>query len=106
MTATPKRKEAKTDAKPKPALRIQVGGVRIPIWLNEGEDGEPYYKAGQPELSYRGSDGNWHTGKSYGAFDLINLIKAAALAHSEITRRNRPTSSEAEETAEAADEAE
>ncbi len=83
-----KTKRSKAEAKAKPALHIQVGGVRIPIWKNEGKDG-PYFKAGQPELSYVGSDDKWHTGKSYGDRDLINLIKAAALAHSEISQRNR-----------------
>jgi len=85
---TTKKKPAKTAPKAKPVQHIQVGGVRIPIWENQGEDGV-YLKAGQPELSYKGSDGAWHQAKSYGPRDLINLIKAAALAHSEILQRNR-----------------
>ncbi len=84
-TAATKRTTA--EAKAKPVLNVQVGGVRIPIWKNEGDDGS-YFKAGQPELSYKGKDG-WHTAKSYGPRDLVNLIKAAALAHSEILQRSR-----------------
>lgn len=86
MTTTTKRSQA--EAKSKPALQVQVGGIRIPIWKNEGKDG-PYYKAGQPELSYKGADGKWYAGKSFGPRDLVNLIKAAALAHSEVIQRNR-----------------
>lgn len=87
MTTTNKRTK-KNASTAKPALHVQVGGIRIPIWSNQGEDGT-YYKAGQPELSYRSRDGKWHAGKSYGSRDLINLMKAAAIAHSEVSRRNR-----------------
>ena len=83
-----KTKPAQAAPKAKPVQHIQVGGVRIPIWENLGEDGN-YYKAGNPELSYKGSDGGWHQAKSYGPRDLVNLIKAAALAHSEILQRSR-----------------
>lgn len=87
----------------KPALHIRVGNVKIPVWRNEGDDGVFYYKAGQPELSYRGSDGNFHTSKSYSGRDLINLIKASALAHSELLKRNYDErSAEEDETEEAA----
>jgi hypothetical protein len=86
MSATNPTPQA--EAKARPALRIQVGGVRIPIWKNQSEDGGVYYKAGQPELSYKGADGQWHTAQSYGPRDLINLIKATAMAHSEIQQSN------------------
>lgn len=97
MTKTTKR--TNDAAKAKPALHVQVGGIRIPIWKNEGEDGV-YYKAGQPELSYKDSEGRWQTGKSYGPRDLVNLIKAASLAHSEILQRNRAEKSNAEDAGE------
>ncbi len=71
----------------KPVDKIKVGGIQIAIWKNDGEDGA-YYKAGSPELRYRDIAGEWHTGKSYGPRDLINLAKAAMLAHSEIGRLN------------------
>jgi hypothetical protein len=83
-----KTTNAQTKTKAKPALHIQVGGIRIPIWQNEGKDG-PYFKAGQPEVSYKDGKGRWQTGNGYGHRDLVNLIKAASLAHSEISRRNR-----------------
>jgi len=86
MSAKTKRKEQAE--KIKPELQIRVGGVRIPIWRNEGEDGI-YFKAGQPELSYKASNDEWQVAKSYGTRDLINLMKAAALVHSEILRLNR-----------------
>ena len=92
-----KKKSATASAKAKPVQHIQVGGVRLPIWENQGEDG-PYFKAGQPELSYKGADGAWHQAKSYGPRDLVKLIKAAALAHSEILQRGRKEPPVAEDT--------
>lgn len=82
--------------KPRPALQVQVGGVRIPIWRNASEGGPAQFRAGQPELSYKGTDDKWHQTKAYSPGDLINLIKAAALAHSELVQRDR-----AEQTKEA-----
>jgi hypothetical protein len=101
MTTTTKR--TKDAAKSNPALHVQVSTVRIPIWKNEGgEDGKVYFKAGKPELSYKDSEGRWQTAKSYGPRDLVNLIKAASLAHSEILQRNHaskaPATEEADET--------
>ncbi len=83
-----KTRPSQAAPKAKPVQHIQVGGVRIPIWENQGEDGA-YFKAGNPELSYKGGDGQWRQAKSYGPRDLVNLIKAAALAHSEILQRSR-----------------
>lgn len=77
-----------TDSKQTPEKKIQVGGVQIAIWKNEGENG-PYFKAGSPELRYRDAEGNWNTGRSYSQRDLINLVKAAMMAHSEIGRLDR-----------------
>lgn len=93
MTTTKKRTSEAAPARP--ALNIQVSGIRIPIWKNEGDGGKIYYKAGQPELSYKDAEGRWQSGKSYGAHDLVNLIKAASLAHTEILRRNRAEQPEA-----------
>lgn len=92
MSAKTKRKEVAENSN-KPVLHVRVGGVRIPIWRNDGEDG-PYFKAGEPELSYRGKDEQYRVSKSYGPRDLVNLIKAAALAHSEILRLNREAGQE------------
>lgn len=89
-------------SKPRPALHVQVGTVRIAIWKNAAEGGGEFYKAGKPEVSYRDKDGRWQTGKSYGERDLVNLIKAAALAHSDISERNRQNAQEVEEPPEPA----
>ena len=86
------------DTKSKPVTNIQVGGIQIPIWKNEGADGA-FYKAGAPELRYRDAAGEWHTGKSYGSRDLINLAKAAMLAHSEIGRLSHQSEDDQAEAA-------
>jgi hypothetical protein len=89
----------------KPALHIQAGGVRIPIWKNEGKSGREYFKAGEPKLAYKDKKGQWCESKSYGAHDLINLIKAAAIAHTEVVRRNRKILPPANDPAEDEDDA-
>ncbi len=86
------------ETKHKPVHNIQVGGVQIPIWKNEGADGT-FYKAGAPELRYRDAAGEWNTSKSYGGRDLINLAKAAMLAHSEIGRLSHEADDEQEKAA-------
>lgn len=86
------------ESKTKPVTNVQVGGVQIPIWKNDGAD-RVYYKAGAPELRYRDAAGEWHTGKSYGPRDLVNLAKAALLAHSEIGRLGHSESDSDEQEA-------
>lgn len=65
----------------RPVEKIRVGSVQISIWQNQGAEG-PFYTA-SVELSYN-QDGEWRTSTSYGLRDLINLAKAALLAHSAI----------------------
>lgn len=84
-----------SETKSKPVTNIQVGGIQIPIWKNEGTDGA-FYKAGTPELRYRDAAGEWHTGRSFGSRDLLNLAKAALLAHSEIGRLSHQDDEEQE----------
>lgn len=93
-----KTKSVKTGLNPQPVASIQVGGVRIPIWKNEGRDGI-YFKAGEPTLSYKSDDGTWKEAASFGGRDLVNLIEAAALAHSELVKLNRAAKAEKPATA-------
>jgi hypothetical protein len=68
----------------KPVDKIRVGSVQVSTWRNESKEG-PFYTA-SIELSYKGNDGQWHASTSYGLRDLINLAKAALLAHSAINK--------------------
>ena len=70
----------------KPIEKIRVGGVQIAIWKNTSEKG-PFYRA-TVELSYKSGDG-WKTGSHFGMRDLVNLAKAALLAHSAIGKLSR-----------------
>ena len=63
----------------RPFDRVKVGNVEIPIWRNEGSNGE-FYKAGSPQITYKDADGNTQEGKNYGVMDLLALSKAADLA--------------------------
>jgi hypothetical protein len=68
----------------KPVAEAREGTVRIAIWENDGQKGK-YWKAGEPELSYKDAEGKWHNdGRSYSEFDLVNLMIAAAKAKSKI----------------------
>lgn len=79
----------------KPVEKIRVGSVQMSIWQNEGQDG-PFYTS-SVELSYKDGD-QWKPSSSYGPRDLVNLAKAALLAHSAIGKLRSST----EDTAEAA----
>ena len=68
MTTVVKPKQP--EEKQRPALHVQVGSVRIAIWKNAAERGGEFYKAGQPEVSYKDHEGRWQTGRSYGERDL------------------------------------
>lgn len=67
--------------KNQPVQRIQVGTVKIAIWKNTHE-GTNFYK-GTVELSYN-KNGEWKTTSHFGMRDLLNLGKAALMAHSAI----------------------
>ena len=64
-----------------PIEKIRVGAVQISLWQNEGAQGP--FITGRVELSYKDGE-QWRTSNSYGARDLVNLAKAALLAHSAI----------------------
>lgn len=71
------------EAKEQPVAKIKVGSVQMAIWRNQGEHGS-FYNA-SVQLSYKDRDGKWmNNGSSYGLRDVLNLAKAAMLAHSEI----------------------
>jgi hypothetical protein len=91
MPATTKTKPSSPPAKP--VGDVRAGGVRIPIWRNDGEDG-PRFRAGLPEFSYRTQDGEWREMSGLTTRDLVNLIKAASLAHSEILKGYRETTAD------------
>jgi hypothetical protein len=81
MPAERKEDIMSTTTTNKPVEKIRVGSVQVSIWRNEGQEG-PFFTA-SVELSYKDGD-QWRTSTSYGLRDLINLAKAALLAHSAI----------------------
>lgn len=92
---------SKTSEKPKerPAAEVREGSVKIAIWQHQNEKGA-FFTAGQPQLSYRDDDGNWHESHSYSEFDMVDLIVAAAKAKSEIRKLRRAANPKAANEAE------
>ena len=65
-----------------PFGKISVGLINASIWKNTTDKGTFYNVTF--ENRYRDSEGNWKSGHSYAAGDLLAVAKAADLAHSKI----------------------
>jgi hypothetical protein len=76
-----KTTEEAEKAKP-PVAKIRVGLTNASIWENENEKGT-FYSVSFGRR-YRDADGNWQSTHSYGENDLLDLAKAADLAHTKI----------------------
>ena len=76
-------KRNKTEEKANPPVhKVRVGLITAAIWENATEKGTFYNVTF--ERRYKDSEGNWHSTQSYDTFDLLNLAKAADLAHTKI----------------------
>ena len=78
MTNTKNASETKNP----PVAKIRVDLINASIWKNQTDKGTFYNVTF--ESRYRDSEGNWKSGHSYAAGDLLALAKAADLAHSKI----------------------
>jgi hypothetical protein len=65
-----------------PVAKIRVDLINASIWKNTTDKGTFYNVTF--ENRYRDSEGNWKSGHSYAAGDLLAVAKAADLAHSKI----------------------
>jgi len=74
----------KTETKKNPPVRkLRVDNVNVSIWKNVNDKGT-FYNA-TFDNRYRDAQGNWKSGHSYGASDLLALAKAADQAHTHIS---------------------
>ena len=80
MTNT--KNETADTKKSAPAAKIRVDLINASIWKNANDKGTFYNVTF--ENRYRDGEGNWKSGHSYAANDLLALAKAADLAHSKI----------------------
>ena len=71
-----------TEAKNPPVAKIRVGGVTASIWENQGEKNTTYSVTFQRR--YRDAKGDWHSSASYNPGDLLEIAKAADLAHTKV----------------------
>ena len=65
-----------------PIAKIKVGLVSASIWENKGKKATTYSVTF--DRRYRDSESAWHSTSSYNAGDLLELAKAADLAHTKI----------------------
>ena len=65
-----------------PFAKVRVGLINANVWKNTNDKGTFYNVTF--ENRYRDGEGNWKSGHSYAAGDLLALAKAADLAHSKI----------------------
>ena len=80
MTNT--KNETAETKKSAPVAKIRVDLINASIWRNTTDKGTFYNVTF--ENRYRDSEGNWKSGHSYAAGDLLAVAKAADLAHSKI----------------------
>ncbi len=82
----------------KPVAKGRSSNVQFAVWKHTSEqDGQPvnFYKA-TFENRYNAGD-TWKTTKSFSSYDLVNLMKAAALAHTAIAELRRADKNAAED---------
>lgn len=61
----------------KPAKTFSLGRVRASVWENTTKEGETFHTVSF-ERSYKDKGGKWHNTNSYGAKDVLSLIRVAA----------------------------
>jgi len=76
--------ETMTTTSNRPVDRCRMGAVTVAIWQNEGAKGRPIYNASVERLYRDQETGDWKTSTSFGRDDLLNLAKAADMAHTRI----------------------
>jgi hypothetical protein len=84
MALSNTKKNEKAETKNPPALKIRVGLITASIWENKTDKGT--FHNVTFERRYKDAEGNWHSSQSYNAGDLLELAKAADLAHTEIVK--------------------
>jgi len=67
----------------KPIDQIRIGNLQAAIWLNQSEEGRPFFNT-TISRRYRDQEGNWHTNTSFNHRDLLGLAKLADMAHSRV----------------------
>lgn len=63
----------------KPIATYQVGGAKITVWENIGEDGVTW-KNFQVDKIYKTTEGEWRTSNSFSQHDLLKLKEAIEMA--------------------------
>jgi hypothetical protein len=81
MTKTATAAQANEPANP-PVAKIRVGLITASIWGRQTEKGR--FFAVSFERRYKTQQGEWQTSHSYDPGDLLELAKAADLAHTKI----------------------
>ena len=81
------KKDEAAETKNPPAEKIRVGLITASIWENVNEKGT--FHNVTFERRYKDAEGKWQTSHSYNTGDLLDLAKAADLAHTEIIRAKK-----------------
>ena len=76
------KKNEAAETKNPPVGKVRVGLITASIWANETDKGT--FHNVTFERRYQDGEGNWKSTHSYGFNDLLDLAKAADLAHTRI----------------------
>ena len=82
MSLKSTKKNEATETKNPPAAKVRVGLITASIWENTNDKGT--FHNVTFERRYKDAQGNWQSSHSYNAGDLLDLAKAADLAHTKI----------------------
>jgi hypothetical protein len=90
--SNPKKKPAAEPKNP-PADKVRVGLITASIWENQDANENVYHNV-TFERRYKDGKGNWQSTHSYGPRDLLELSKAADLAHTALVNARNAAASE------------
>lgn len=82
-------KKTKTEKAAPPVAKVRVGLITASIWERTTED-KTFYSVSF-DRRYRDSSGKWHSSNSFDAHQLLELAKAADLAHTQILQAQAPS---------------
>jgi hypothetical protein len=83
MALSNTKKNETAETKNPPADKVRVGLITASIWENKDENGKVYHNV-TFERRYIDAKDQWQSTHSYGPRDLLELAKAADLAHTKI----------------------
>ena len=82
MTSNTSKKATASETGKQPVAKLRLGLIFANIWQRTTDKGS--FFSVSFERRYKDADGNWHSGHSFDASDLLALAKLADQAHTKL----------------------